>query len=145
MSRPPTSAFPQSGWELIYDLRDAVRAGATGTVHRLVDRIDDPDLTQLATMAHTMLGYYLGFSPTDEKLRITARVLHIHLAAYDDGISILDIDDVLTAVMKQQPLPRWLNPGLFFGTLVAFLLPDGDAEMKMREDLEPLWARAMES
>lgn len=144
MRSMPNSTFPQESWEFVYDLRAAMRSGAVDKVFDLVGRIDVAEARQLGAMAPTLLAYYTGFNPSPETVRLTARVLHPHLMYYDPDMSVNSLVEILSPMLAKKSLPEGTDIPLICATIVGFLMPDGDAEIRLRHDLEPLWARTSE-
>ncbi|MGC5249334.1 hypothetical protein ACPXB3_20695 [Gordonia sp. DT219] len=141
------SVFPQAGWEMVYDLRAAVRNGDVAAVSALVGQVDVEQARQLGAMAPSLLVQYTGTQTSPETVRLTARTLHRHLAPFDtrNSLTVNHIVEILTPLLAGNPLPDWADRPMFLASLVGFLMPDGAAEERVRADLEPLWARAMES
>lgn len=142
------SVFSQAGWELVYDLRAAVADGDIATVRALAAAPEDDAAEQLGIMAFSMLTQYTGVRPAADTVLLTARVLHRHLNRYLTGrdITVADVVDILTPVLHGERPPTWVEIPVFMGALVGFLMPDdAAAEQRLRADLEPLWARAMEA
>ncbi|GAB26105.1 hypothetical protein GOPIP_092_00230 [Gordonia polyisoprenivorans NBRC 16320 = JCM 10675] len=141
------SVFPHAGWEMVYDLRAAVRDGDVDAVSALVGQVDVEQARQLGMMAPTLLAQYTGTHPSPETIRLTARTLHRHLARFDTrhALTVNHVVDILVPLLAGNPLPDWVDRPVILATLVGFLMPDGAAEDRLRDDLEPVWAGAMES
>lgn len=142
------SVFSQEGWEFVYDVRDAVRDGDVTRLRSLANGATETEGQQIGTMALTMLSQYTGLRPDKDTVLVTARVLQRHLERYDPDLpmSVNDFAEVLTAMLHGTPTPTWLDAPAFTSALVGFLMPDDpEAEQRLRADLEPLWARAMEA
>lgn len=141
------SAFSQAGWEYVYDLRAAVQEGDVGRVRELAQAADDEVATQVGVMTPSLLALYTGLYPDDATVLITARVLHRHLNRYDVDakMKVADFVEIVTSILHGTDTPTWLDAPAFMCALVGFLMPEGEAEVRMRADLEPLWARTMEA
>ncbi len=60
-------------------------------------------------------------------------------------MTVNHVVDILVPLLAGNPLPDWVDRPVILATLVGFLMPDGAAEDRLRDDLEPVWAGAMES